>query len=517
MRFWVALLLAFGLALPAHAEWHEAQSEHFIIYSDSRSEDVRDFAVLLERYHALLAMVTGMQTEPPSPSGRVTIYAVGSDRNLRELYGNPNSAVASFYLPRASGSAAFIPNLRIRGGERDFSLSVLLHEYAHHFLISGSRHAMPRWISEGAAEFFGSAELPSEGKIVLGSPPLHRRYELAFADDVSAEELLDHKLYEANRGRKYDSFYARSWGLYHFLTFDEQRRGQVGEYLRALRGGLDPRAAAEAAFGDLDQLDRDLRDYMRQKRFSLITFQPDAVKIGPVSVRELDAGMQEMMPVILRSKRGVNADEALGILTTAREVAARFPREADVLAALAEAEFDAGNDTEAIAAADRAIAIDPSVKNAYVQKGYALFHKAEHADDANAAYAAAMKPFEKLNAIENDHPLPLIHYYRSFVARGEMLPESARHALERASELAPFDKSLAMNAAIVQAAEGELGLARRTLAPLAADPHGGQLADRASALIAAMEKAAEGKPFHGGAIEADLPGLGDAGEDEDEK
>jgi len=163
-----------------------------------------------------------------------------------------------------------------------------------------------------------------------------------------------------------------------------------------------------------------------------------------------------------------------------------------VLAALAEAEYDAGNDAEAIAAADKAIAADPSRTNAYVQKGFALFRRAREAEDKRAAFAEAMKPFQALNAVENDHPLPLIHYYRSYTERGAVPPESARAALERASQLAPFDQSLQLVTAVMLVRDGKIDLARDYLAPLTASPHGGNLADRARALAEVLAKAPRG-------------------------
>ena len=66
-----------------------------------------------------------------------------------------------------------------------------------------------------------------------------------------------------------------------------------------------------------------------------------------------------MMPVIIRSRRGVDDEGAKAVLTDARAIASRFPKDPAVLSALAEAEHDAGNDKEAIAAADAALADDP--------------------------------------------------------------------------------------------------------------------------------------------------------------
>ncbi len=202
-----------------------------------------------------------------------------------------------------------------------------------------------------------------------------------------------------------------------------------------------------------------------------------------------------MMDIRIISQRGVTREQALELVEDARKIAKKYSDDAGVQTALAEAEYDAGFDDAAISAADRAIALDPSRPNAYVQKGFALFRKAEDAKDSDAAYNAAMAPFSALNKIENDHPLPLIYYYRSYVERGAEPSDNARHALERASELSPFDQPLAMTVALLQAREGKVGLARLSLKPLAANPHGGGLADTAQRYLAQLEDAEEGKPW----------------------
>jgi tetratricopeptide (TPR) repeat protein len=212
--------------------------------------------------------------------------------------------------------------------------------------------------------------------------------------------------------------------------------------------------------------------------------------------------MAAMMPLIAVSKRGVSSEDAAAQLAKVRAVAARFPGDAGVLAALAEAEHDAGNEKEAIDAADRAIRIDPTVKNAYVQKGYALFALAPDAPDPDKAYKAAMVPFAALNHLENDHPLPLIYFYRSFVQRGEEPPEAARAALERAALLAPFDLDLAMQAGMMVAREGKVALAIEFIKPVAFDPHGGKRAERAQATIAALKGMPEGEPVDTGKLAA---------------
>ncbi len=490
----LAATLALMASLPARAEWYEASSDHFVIYADDKEADIRKFAENLERYHSAMAFVLKAKIEKPSPSNRVTIYVVGGERDMRALTGGSRT-IGGFYIPRAGGSRAFVQDIRNTKGYPHFSTIVLLHEYAHHFLISSSNFAQPRWLSEGSAEFFAAAGFNSDGSLLIGRPAQHRGGELVFADPVHVRELLDPALYEKQRGKGYDAFYGKSWLLYHYLTFSEERRGQLGKYLVSLFNGMPQLEAGEEAFGDLDVLERELATYLRSRRMLTFVLPPDKLSIGsPITLRKLPLGEAAIVPVMIRSQRGVNDEEAAELLIDARAIAAKYPEDAGVLAALAEAEYDAGNDAEAIAAADAAIARDPSRTNAYVQKGYALFRQAQEADDKQAAYEAAMKPFKALNAIENDHPLPLIYHYRSFAERGVEPSENARAALEfAASKLAPFDQSLKLNAGMMLIDEGKHSIARDFLAPVAANPHGGGAAARAKLLMALIADKADGE------------------------
>ena len=467
-----------------------------MIYANDSEKDLRRYAENLERYHSAMEYITRRKSETPSPSNRVVIFVVGNSRKLQKLAGG-GRFIQGFYVPRAGASRAFVQNIRNKNGYPDFSTIVLLHEYAHHFLISSNRFAMPQWMSEGAAEFFAATTFKSDGSVLIGQPANHRGRELAFANKVPIRELLDYELYQENKGKGYDAFYGRSWLLYHYMIFNKERTGQLNNYWRSVVEGEAPLDAAQNIFGDLDTLERELDAYQKQRRMFTFNLPPERLNASAVSLRRLPKGEAEMMDVRIRSQRGVNRKQAEELVIEAREIAAQYPKDAGVQAALAEAEYDAGNDDLAIAAADAAIAADPTRVNAYVQKGFALFRKAEEIDDdeaLNAAYRQAMKPFEALNKIENDHPLPLIYYHRSYTDRGEEPPQNARNALERAAQLAPFDKGLWFQVAFMQMEEGRIASARRSLQPLAADPHGGAQSERVKTLLAALENLPEGEP-----------------------
>ena len=507
------LASAVALAVPgaAQAEWLEASSPNFVVYADDSERDIGRFAEQLELYHQAMERLTGNDLPEPSPSNRVTVYVVKNERQVQKLYGDGAKYLTGFYVPRAAGSFAIVPRVDVRAGQPDLSMLVLLHEYAHHFLISNSRMPSPRWVGEGAAEFFASAEFPRAGGIKIGMPAYHRAGELLYAKDVKVAQLLDPTAYSQGTQKGFDAFYGKSWLLYHYLSLGKERPGQLRQYLTLIGRGKSSHEAGLEAFGDLDKLERELDDYLMQRQILTAVFGAEAFTPAKVSVRKLSQGEAAVMPLRIRSKRGVTREQALELLPEVRKVAGSFPRDPAVLAALAEAEFDAGEDERAIAAADAALALDPAQVNAYVQKGFALFRKAEDAEDQDAAYKAAVAPFVALNKLENDHPLPLVYYYRSFAQRGAAPPELALHGLERAAELAPFDLGLRMEVAVSQMLAGETAAARANLLPLAFNPHGGPLADAARQVIARLDEGAEG----GEALATSLMAVDEAAPEDD--
>ncbi|MBL0923487.1 MAG: DUF1570 domain-containing protein [Sphingomonadaceae bacterium] len=477
------LLMFLLLAAPAHAQWKEASSDHFVIYSEQPEKDIRDFAERLERFHNAMAEVLQQPRKKPSPSNRVTIYVVRDQAAISKLM-RGNQTVAGFYVPRAGGSTAFVPRVDSDITKASFSEIILLHEYAHHFLISISDETYPHWLNEGMAEFFGTAKFDKDGSVGVGLPAKHRNLELVYADEVPIEHLIDTSLYFAKKGKFYDSFYGRSWLLFHYLFFNTERKGQLSDYLIKVRSGMDELEAARAAFGDLKKLERELESYYTRRQWNYRQIVADAVKPGPINITPLSMGAAAMMKVRIQSKRGVDDKMAKELLPEAQAIAARYPTDPFVQSALAEAEYDAGNDAAAISAAERALAVNPAELNAHIQKGYAMARLAKTRSDAAAAWSEVRKQFIKVNKIEPDHPIPLIQYYQSYVEQGIAPPKVALDGLFWAHRLAPFDQNVRWSIANEQFSTGQFREALDTLAPLANNPHQSDLSDKAKELMA---------------------------------
>lgn len=478
-------LLVSGEAL---ADWHEASSDHFVIYADESEKEIRKYSDRLERYYSAMTFVLPSRDMKPSPSNRVTIYVVRNERMVQKLHGGGSSFIRGFYVPRAGGSLAIIPPIDVsRSGKASESELVLMHEYAHHYMAENAPYLVPRWYSEGFAEYFATVKFESDGAVGLGLPAQHRAYELVEASDVSIEQLLDARLYAARKSKRYDNFYGRSWLLFHYLFTDVERRKLIVDYLNRLNRGEAELAAATAAFGDLKALDKAMDAYLRQRKMFYIRVPPDQLSVGQTSVRKLGEAEAESMSVRIRSKRGVDKESAQEVVLEAREMARKYPDEPAVQAALAEAEFDVGDDEAAIRAADKALAAAPGNMTALIQKGYALNRIATETK-TDAAWQAARKHFVSVNRLENDHPIPLIYYYLSFISQDKEPTKAALDGLEWALELAPYDANVRMMVAARQMYDKRFAQAIRTISPLAYHPHAGE----DNPAMALLEEAREG-------------------------
>ncbi|HEY6643329.1 hypothetical protein [Povalibacter sp.] len=472
----------------AKAEWLEVSGDHFVIYSDQSEKVVTRFAERLERFHGAMAHLFVKSQNKPGPSNRVTVFVVSSSAKVRKVTGTQNRFVSGIYIPRAGSSVAVIPRI---GGASTYELSgetILYHEYAHHFMIAGlTDRTYPRWFTEGFAEFFAGVRFKDDGSVLLGAPATHRFAELVYAPEVPILRFLDFDGGASEKKFTYDSFYGQSWLLFHYLQMGSGRKGQLSEYQRLLATGRSALQAAEGAFGDFTQLEKDMDAYMRQRRINVINIDGAGLTIAPITVRKLRPGEAAMMPIMIESKVGVSREEALGLVPDARKVAALHRDDPAVLSALAEAEFDAGNDDAAIAAADAALAIDPKNINAHLQKGYALANKVESGVLPKESWKDVRGQFIKANAAENDHPVPLVRFYLSYLNQGERPTENAIDGLEWAMQLAPFDASLRWLVAQQMISDERYQDAIQVLGPLAYSPHPGEYTDVARELLKKVE------------------------------
>jgi len=472
LRFAVAVA-ALSLPSVAMAEWWEARTDHFIVYSESSAKDAKSFAERLERYDRALRSLQNIKADSQEADwSRVTVFRTGDIDTMGRLAGT--QGVAGFYIPRHSGPVAFTPakSERIEKGaanaDRRTDLdpqTVLFHEYAHHFMYRHFSAAYPSWYREGFAEAYSTIDLRDDGSFHLGNAPQSRGSAFSGMFNYSIQRMLqtaDKPDFEDVYGR-----YTYGWLLTHFLTFEPSRRGQLQSYLKLINAGTEANSAAEKAFGDLGQLERDVKKYLEGDLPGAVV-RPANYHAPSVVMRRLAPDEEAIIRVKMRSKVGTTRKKAGDVVADARSVAVKYPQSFHVQLALTEAEFDAENWDAAERAADAALAIRPGAIDALLFKGRIDL---ERGRKEGRYFAAARGWLAKAHDAEPDYPSTLYYNYLTYSEAGGSVPESAIIGLEQAFLHAPYDAELRLTVVRQLLAEKDGSTARKILAPLVHSPH----------------------------------------------
>lgn len=484
--------LMVGLSLlpaPALAEWREASSKHFLVYSEGSEQSLREFATKLEKFDKAVRVRLGFLDEDLGPGNRVTVFVVDDVAAVQRLARAKGSWVAGFYSGRAGTSLAVVPRVSGGGGRNDLDPAIiLLHEYSHHMMLQGAAGAYPAWFREGFAEFYSTAKFEKDGSIGFGAAANHRAWGLVGMSPLPIELLFDPTRRKLSQAEWEATIYGRGWLLTHYLTFDRKRSGQLAAYLNAIQGGKPSLGAAQSAFGDLKLLDRELKTYLNRRLIPYLPMKAELLTIQPVALRNLRPGEAAIMGLRMRSRVGVTKEDAVRVARDLRKAAAPWPADPAVQAALAEAEFDAGDLDAAEAAAARAIAADPKNVDALTYRATVAFERAKASASADeTAWKAVRGLIGRANRADPNDPRPLILYFRSFGEQGVAPTKLAVDGLLQAFALAPQDVGLRMDSARQLLVDGKAAEARRALAPIAYDPHGGTFGQAVAAVIAKLD------------------------------
>ncbi len=457
-----AFLLAPSLA---HADWYEASSKHFVVYSDEKPDKLKAYTERLERFDQTLRFLTGTPDKPLSPMMRVHVYIVANVDEIERLYGGDGPA--GFFQARATGPVAFVP--KESSGELD-AQTILQHEYAHSFMFSSWPSVVfPKWFVEGFAEFVGTAFYRAgDGTLVIGKAPGYRAFGVARTAQMPAKRLL--QLDPKDKDLDTQTLYGRGWLLTHYSILGGHAK-ELGSYIAALNAGKSVEEANKA-FGNLSQLDGRLNAYASRATLPSIMVPSDKVQVGEVTLRPLSAGEAATMKARIYSNRGVDEERAKMVVEWARKAASAYPNDPAAQNELAEAEFDAKNYAAAEAAADRALAVEPNSIHALLYKGMAQQAVAKDANVTDAARWKAIRSwFVKANKLDPTYPQSLVLYYQSFEAAGQPVPKAAQDGLVGAYDYAPFDNGLRFAVGRVLLEQGNINGAKIAFEKMAYGPH----------------------------------------------
>ncbi|SEN83033.1 hypothetical protein SAMN05428959_103328 [Duganella sp. CF517] len=436
--------------------WFLAESQHFVVYADTKREAATELLNNLERLDFLLRSYTKPYRKANSSEQKLTLYYQDRVEGLSGI----DAALPADAIGLYSSCAAGVQGFGFHLGETadNEGLSYIFEAYTRHFIYRHTDIRAPAAFIDGFAQYFASVRFTDAQMIVGKTPPTIAQY-LDFLDeghrysldytDVLANQIATAKNYAGDAGVRLE-FAAKSWLLMHYMLASEDNRGRLSKYLNSVYQGKDAVPAFEGAF-DLkaSQLGTEMWRY-RRTSVKVLTVDVPYLPAATVNFTALPEAASDfiMLDAAVKACPGKAAGEAL--LGKIAGEAGKFPKNEFGHMTLSRARIAFGDPKQALPWLTQAIAKNAGNFDAVYLSGLAHLRLAEQNNGAaTPAYLQAAQQ-QLLNARElNPESADAAYaYFRAEVlARSELSDtalEGALTAWQSAREVGVFARSAAL-------------------------------------------------------------------------
>lgn len=451
------------LAFVRDGPWIEVTSPRFQILSTMSEEETKGLARDLERFDALIRLITRAdQTGAPVPT---RIFAFKRKSEYRRFGG---AQTAGFFVP---GTRANLIVLSDHSGLLGAS-EIILHEYVHFVVRNGSVVNYPIWYDEGFAEFLSTARV-FEDQMAVGALPAARILALRFGNWVSMDRIIAGRTYADFPGPARGMFYAEAWALVHYLTLERgsgtSMSRDLAQYLSLVEMGISAEAAFERAFGESpEEVGKKIRRRRRGEQWRVIGIPLEALdddRTEPVVRVPSDAEIAiHLGQLSLAVSDGAAAEGSF------RAALESDPSHARAEAGLGNALKSRGQWEDAEPHFRRAVELGPDDPFNHLDLAKYLHDLALEPDRARqrrALLIEARRAYERSRELDPSIPETWAWLGKTFLAPGEDPSKSLEPILHAVRKLpsSPAIVSLLVEAYV---ATGETGQARRVLGKSAA-------------------------------------------------
>lgn len=453
----ISIALSAGGATAGQDDWIEVHSDHFIVVSDAGEERARRIATQLETIRVVfLQALPGV----PAAGGRpLRVFAMRDRRRMQELlpqYRDVDRLRMPVGIFLRGQDENFVVLLEDADTENPYE--VVFHEYFHSLAMPLIPWA-PLWFHEGIAGFWENTVIQDDS-VETGLPSAQYLELLENERPMPLEELLtaDRTFTDSLSEHRTSVFYAQSWALMHYFMLGDRREessGQITPYLRNLREGAPGIEAFESAFGDLDDVENRLRQYLNRFRFQALRFdKPEGIEDANHTALALGADQYHALRGSLFVHIGATA-EARAEIDRAVEL---NPDNAVALEAQGVLLYRSGAYDEAKAIFERAASLNGTL---YLPRYYLALIELPQVRDQESLLRV-QRNLERAVQLNPSHAASLARLSSLYVSSGEEVELSLALA-RRAAGLRPEDPNAHFARALAAKANGEITEARTAL------------------------------------------------------
>jgi len=442
------------------SDWFRAESQHFIVYSDSKQEHVSLLLHRLERFDHLLRLYT--KTEHKT-GPKLTFYYQSRVNDLDRINKNQPAYAIGLYTSCPLGVQGFgthmyygTNTLPLEKQPENEGLSYIFEAYARHFLYRYTDLRTPTWYIDGFAQYFANTRF-SDTQTVVGMPPKSVKDYLNFLTSGNAYSL-DYKdiLLENNsKGRNVGGiaglqleFQAKSWVLTHYILSSSENIQHFRTYIRLTSQGTEPTAAFEQAFGyKVSKLSNQLSKYRRLSaealKLNLTTGATEEIRFS-----SLPASANTLLLADAALKSCPGAEQGASLLKAIRAEAKKYPDSDYAQLILSRAQIEWGNPQDALPYLTRAA--QGNNTEAFYLLGSAHLRLAEQnqGDTQKNHFAIAQENLLKVRALNPQSAEAFYAFFKAGVQSRNIPTEEVLQSAVEAMKLAPEISSYTRAAAL---------------------------------------------------------------------
>ncbi len=258
--------------------WVKVTTKNFSVVSDKRQKDVIELVESLERFRTAFELFFGIKLSDNIRP--VKVILTGNTDMDGFLAGGSSSVFRKGYFVDSSiGNYAMVEDTDAISGNSTLTMSpraILFHEYTHYLTANLSRANLPRWFSEGFADFMSETQFPNDKTIKFGVPiQRHLRNITEWYENnnwVEAEDLFTTNNFSGHSMTRIWQTYAQGWLTVHYFMIDQERRPKLMRFLQLLVKGAPVDQAVASGFEmTYAELDAELKKYSRANKHNFGT------------------------------------------------------------------------------------------------------------------------------------------------------------------------------------------------------------------------------------------------------
>ncbi|MEO7580060.1 MAG: hypothetical protein ABIT83_20820, partial [Massilia sp.] len=249
------------------SKWFRAESQHFIVLSDTDHAEVTALLNNLEKLDYLLRIYTRDNYIARGSEQKVTLHYHDHVGGFNEMVRAKPEEAIGLYNSCSAGVQGFgvrldrvvsLGNEQLALAPLSPTLTYLFEAYARHFLYRHTDIRTPAFYIDGFAQYLSSVRF-SDNQVVLGRTPTAIASYLDYVaehrqrDRVSYDNLFDRNGWtpvsdKEAQGQRL-SFLSKSWLLLHYALSSDANRALLGKYLDLAQRGVPANKAFEDSFG----------------------------------------------------------------------------------------------------------------------------------------------------------------------------------------------------------------------------------------------------------------------------